>query len=255
MAERKDAAGGSAPGKTKETETGSPGATAAGVADAEVRPVSAAGKDERSPEATRGAGRQAAAAGKSENEIRDAAKDTGEAATQRATDKIESAARRTSGAVRDAVSGDGGIREIAQHTRGVAGQIVDEVREAAQSLLEDQKVRAAETVHGVAEALHRTAESMRRENLPVAEYADRAADRIDELSARFREQRWSDLLAQAEDFAHRQPTLFFAGAVAMGFVVGRFMAASADHEGGSAPSSRRAMSSGVGSTGGERDIF
>lgn len=254
MAERKDAAGGSAPGKTMETETGTPVATAGGLADAEVRPVSAASKDERSTEATRGAGRQAAAAGKSGNESREAAKETGQPEIQRATDKIESAARRTSGALRDSVSGDGGIREIAQETRGVAGQIVDEVREAAQSLLEDQKVRAAETVHSIAEALHRTAETMHRENVPIAQYADRAADRIDELSARFREQRWSDLLAEAEVFAHRQPTLFLVGAVAMGFVVGRFMAASAEHEGGSAPASRR-VSSGVSSAGGERDTL
>jgi hypothetical protein len=111
--------------------------------------------------------------------------------------------------------------------RGIAEQIVDDVRDAAVSLLDDQRARAADTVHSVAEALHRTAESLNRENVSLGPYADRAADRIDAFSARIRGQRWSDWVAEADAVAHRQPVLFLAGAVTMGFLAGRFLAASA----------------------------
>jgi hypothetical protein len=108
----------------------------------------------------------------------------------------------------------------------IAEQAVEDLRTAAGSLLAEQRSRAADTVHGIAEALHRTAETLHREQMPIAPYADRVADQIDAFSARIREQRWSDLLADAEAVAHRQPALFLVGAVAAGFIAGRFMTAS-----------------------------
>jgi hypothetical protein len=108
----------------------------------------------------------------------------------------------------------------------IAEQVVEDLRTAAGSLLTEQRGRAADTVHGIAEALHRTAETLHREQMPLAPYADRVADQIDAFSARIREQRWSDLLADAEAVAHRQPALFLVGAVAAGFIAGRFMTAS-----------------------------
>jgi hypothetical protein len=123
-----------------------------------------------------------------------------------------------------AFSSHGDTRGLAQY-RGVAEQIIDEMRHAAESLIDEQRARAAQTVHGVADALRQTADTLTRENNSLAHYADRAAERIDMFGTRFREQRWSDVVAEAEAIAHRQPMLFLAGAIAMGFVAGRFISA------------------------------
>ncbi|MBV9522591.1 MAG: hypothetical protein JO010_07350, partial [Alphaproteobacteria bacterium] len=53
--------------------------------------------------------------------------------------------------VRRATQGSG-VEDIADRARGVAGQVVDDVRDAATQLLEDQKTRAADTVRGLAGA-------------------------------------------------------------------------------------------------------
>jgi hypothetical protein len=110
---------------------------------------------------------------------------------------------------------------------GIAEQVIEDLRGAAETLLDEQKRRASDTVRGIAEALQRTAETLHRENVALAPYADHAAGRVAALAARLREERWSDLAAEAEAVAHRQPALFVIGAIAAGFIVGRFVTASA----------------------------
>ncbi|HZB92942.1 MAG TPA: hypothetical protein VE397_15955 [Stellaceae bacterium] len=104
-----------------------------------------------------------------------------------------------------------------------------QMREAAQSMLDEQKIRVADAVHGLADAFRRAADTLEQEqNRTVARYADQAAAQIDRLSASVRARDVADLLAEAEDFARRQPSLFFAGAVAAGFVIGRLIARPGD---------------------------
>jgi hypothetical protein len=116
---------------------------------------------------------------------------------------------------------------IAETVDSLAGKIVEDVRGAAAQLFDDQKTRAAEAARGLAGALRRTAESLGDENAPVAQIADRLAERVDAASTRLRERDWSQLAADTEELAHRQPALFMAGAVGLGFVLGRMLAPSA----------------------------
>jgi hypothetical protein len=119
-------------------------------------------------------------------------------------------------------------------TRGMADRLFGDVRNAAEEMIEERKGRAAETVHGVAEALRRTASNLKDDNDLVARYAQQAAETIDRFSETVRQRRVADIVADLDDFARRQPTLFLVGAVAAGFIVGRFMAASAErHHGAS----------------------
>jgi ElaB/YqjD/DUF883 family membrane-anchored ribosome-binding protein len=109
-----------------------------------------------------------------------------------------------------------------------------QMRDAAQSVLNEQKGRVADVVHDLAEALRRTADTLEREENPaVARYADQAAAQIDRFSETMRRREFADLLAGTEDFARRRPSLFIAGAVATGFVIGRLLARPS--EGDSAP--------------------
>jgi ElaB/YqjD/DUF883 family membrane-anchored ribosome-binding protein len=109
-----------------------------------------------------------------------------------------------------------------------------QMRDAAQSVLNEQKGRVADVVHDLAEALRRTAHTLEHEeNATAARYADQAAAQIDRFSETVRRRELADFLAGTEDFARRQPSLFIAGAVATGFVIGRLLAR--PPEGGNAP--------------------
>ena len=110
-----------------------------------------------------------------------------------------------------------------------AGRIGEQMREAAEELLREQKERVAAAVHGLADALRQAAHTFEREESRVAaRYIDRAAAQIDRLSEAMRRQTLRDVLASAEDIARRQPALFVTGAVAIGFVVGRVLSRAGD---------------------------
>jgi hypothetical protein len=114
-------------------------------------------------------------------------------------------------------------------------QITGEIRSAAESLLDEGKGRAIGTVQGVAEALRKTAEGLHEAEGGefVARYAEQAADQIERFTDSIRDRHLGDIVADIDDFARRQPTLFLLGAVAAGFAVGRLMAASSErrHQG------------------------
>jgi ElaB/YqjD/DUF883 family membrane-anchored ribosome-binding protein len=101
----------------------------------------------------------------------------------------------------------------------------EQMRDAAESLIEEQKERMAVAVQGVADMLRRTADTLERENnATAAHYAGRVAAQVDRFSTAVREREIGEVVASTEDFARRQPALFIAGAVAAGFVIGRLLA-------------------------------
>jgi ElaB/YqjD/DUF883 family membrane-anchored ribosome-binding protein len=109
------------------------------------------------------------------------------------------------------------------------GRLGEQMRDAAASLLDEQKHRMASAVQGVADMLRRTADTLEREdNATAAHYADQAAAQIDRLSQTVRSRALGEMVTDAEVFARRQPALFVAGAVAAGFVIGRLLARPAD---------------------------
>jgi hypothetical protein len=109
----------------------------------------------------------------------------------------------------------------------VVAEFVDAARSAAESLLEEQTRQVAERVSGIADAVRGAAKSLdQSQNRAIARYADQAADQIENFSRAVRERGWNEIVADTEDFARRQPTLFVLGAVATGFLVGRFLWAS-----------------------------
>jgi ElaB/YqjD/DUF883 family membrane-anchored ribosome-binding protein len=100
----------------------------------------------------------------------------------------------------------------------------EQLRATAHSVLKEQQDRMADAVRSFADALRRAADQLERdENRAVAHYADQAAAQVDRLSATVRNGDVADLVAGAEDFARRQPSLFIAGAVAAGFAIGRLL--------------------------------
>jgi ElaB/YqjD/DUF883 family membrane-anchored ribosome-binding protein len=110
-----------------------------------------------------------------------------------------------------------------------AVRVGDQLREAAESLLQEQKERVADAAHGFADALRQAADSFEREERGMAaRYVDQAAAQIDRFSETMRRQSLQDMAASAGDMARRQPALFLTGAVAIGFVVGRVLSRPGD---------------------------
>jgi hypothetical protein len=126
----------------------------------------------------------------------------------------------------DGSSSPVGLKAKASEERvtSVFAEFVDAARSAAESLLEEQKQQVAEKVSGIGEALRSAAHSLdQSENRTIARYVDQAADQVETISRAVRERRWNEIVADTEDFARRQPILFVLGAVATGFLAGRFL--------------------------------
>lgn len=161
----------------------------------------------------------------------------------------------------DASSTMGGIADASgEHETSVFAEFVDAARLAAESMLEEQRQQVAQKVSGIAEALRSAANSLEQsQNRALAGYVDQAADQVASIYRTVRERHWSEIVADTEDFARRQPTLFVLGAVATGFLVGRFLWAGGRHRRGGAEASRNettrqvvaAVSSGSGTDAGE----
>ena len=116
-----------------------------------------------------------------------------------------------------------------ERAKTILSELLDAARSAAETILDDQKHRTAEQISGMAEAVRCAAQSLdRSENPAIARYADQAADRIEDFSRLIRERQWSEIVADTEDLARRQPTLFALGAAAIGFLAGRLLAVPID---------------------------
>jgi len=124
-----------------------------------------------------------------------------------------------------------------------AGRTIDSAREQARdlaeraadkgkSILARQKETAASQLDSVAHALHGTARQLEHEQQDQAgRFVGYAAERIESLGTRLRTQDLDTLLHDAQGLARRSPGAFFAGTVVAGFLLSRFLRASADPRG------------------------
>lgn len=102
----------------------------------------------------------------------------------------------------------------------------DEARDMVRDLADRQRHRAAESLGGMASALHSSARDLEKESTTMARYTDVAADQLDRVAGYLRRADWNEIIEGAESFARRQPYWFIGGAVAAGFVLARFLKSS-----------------------------
>lgn len=128
---------------------------------------------------------------------------------------------------------ESGGSSMADRARSAGQKAAGEVGERARGLFDDQKDRAVEGAHGLGRALRQTATTLRSDNqIQTAHLIERAAEKIDDLSARLEERDLDQVLWDTQQFARRKPALFFGGAVALGFIAARFLKASNERFGG-----------------------
>ena len=127
----------------------------------------------------------------------------------------------------------GTAQDVMQQTKETAGQVVDQAKEQAASLIDNRKEQVAGNVAAVAEALRQASKHLRQnEQAPIAQYADKAAERVEQLAYNLRSKDVQDMLRDVEDYARRQPALFLGGAFVVGLLAARFLKSSARRDEG-----------------------
>lgn len=119
------------------------------------------------------------------------------------------------------------ISDFAETAKQQAASAVAPIRDNARSLAEEQKQRGATRIDDIALAIHNAAEEIGKEIPPAAEYVHAAADRLQGASRMLRENSVEDLLQKAVDLAEERPLVFTGSAVALGFLLTRFLRSSA----------------------------
>jgi hypothetical protein len=123
---------------------------------------------------------------------------------------------------------------IADEAKQMIGESVDEAKGQVKSTLSDQKVKAAENLDQVAGVLRRTSQELSSgENQTIAQYAEAAAEQVERFSGYLKNHEVGELVNDLRDVARRQPEMFVAGALAAGFLIGRFLKSSSSQVTGS----------------------
>jgi hypothetical protein len=129
-------------------------------------------------------------------------------------------------------------RELANDAKKAVSSATDEVKSQVNELtnvaqeqttqfLGEQKDMAASRIEGVAHALRQAGQELAgRDEGTLAQYTDSLAGQLDNFSTTLRNREIGSLIDDARQLAHRQPELFVAGALAAGFVLGRFFKSS-----------------------------
>jgi uncharacterized protein YjbJ (UPF0337 family) len=107
------------------------------------------------------------------------------------------------------------------------GQAAEQAREQATSRLESQKERAVVGLGSVTQALRQTGQELRGQDQgAVAQYLDVGAEQIERFTSYLRQHDVEQIVAEAQNFARRQPTLFLGGAFALGLLGARLLKSS-----------------------------
>lgn len=113
-----------------------------------------------------------------------------------------------------------------ERARMIVNEIANAAQTAAMSLVDEQKSRAADQVGAVADALHAAARTLERSRSPIAaEYAASAARQVEQFVDSIRRRHWTEIASDLEQMARHRPLRFIAGAIVLGFVAGRLLAA------------------------------
>jgi hypothetical protein len=139
-------------------------------------------------------------------------------------------------------SGSGDLKQVGQEivqdaksaVSNATSEVKNQVAEATETVqaqasqfLDEQKGMAAERIGGVADALRQAGQELAgNDESTLAQYTNTLAEELDKFSSSLRDREIGSLIDDAKQLAYRQPEWFVAGALAAGFVIGRFFKSS-----------------------------
>ncbi len=121
--------------------------------------------------------------------------------------------------------------QVADQAKEQAGQVVDQAKQQATSQLSSQKDRAVDSLGTVADALRQSGKHLREnEQQGFAQYADKAAERVEQFSEQLRGKDVQEIVRDVERYARQQPALVLGGAFVLGLLGARFLKSTAQRE-------------------------
>lgn len=108
-----------------------------------------------------------------------------------------------------------------------AKDLATDARGKVESTVNQQKNVGADYIGNIASAVQRAASEFDGDTPQAAHYIRHAAGQLDSVANAVRTRDVRELISEVEQFARRQPTLFFGGALFLGFAAMRFLKTSA----------------------------
>lgn len=109
--------------------------------------------------------------------------------------------------------------KLGDTARDFANTAKDKVGEA----VGQRKSMGADYIGSIAQATERAAQAFENDLPQAAQYIRQASEQIQGMADTVRERDVRELVGEVQDFARKQPTLFFGGAVLLGFAALRFL--------------------------------
>lgn len=120
-----------------------------------------------------------------------------------------------------------GMTRAAKDTSSQIGDaaldFANSAKEKVEAEVTQRKSIGAEYIGSIAQAAGRAANEFETELPQAAHYIRQAADQMQVIADNVRNRDVRELVGDVQDFARRQPTLFFGGAVVLGFAALRFL--------------------------------
>ena len=116
---------------------------------------------------------------------------------------------------------------FADAAKGMANEAREKVQEKVEESVSSQKSMGADYIASFAQATGRAADQFENDIPQAAQFIRQASEQIQGFADTVRERDARELLGDVQDFARRQPTLFFGGAVVLGFAALRFLKSAA----------------------------
>jgi len=117
------------------------------------------------------------------------------------------------------------LAEATETTGQAVGQVADTTRTAIVDQADRQRFRAADSADQVAGAIRRVSGELESEQPGIASVVDTAAQQTERIGRYLRETDAEQILTGVQDFARRQPLVFFGGAFVLGLAAARFIKA------------------------------
>jgi hypothetical protein len=114
------------------------------------------------------------------------------------------------------------VAKLGEAAKDLASGAVGQVEETVRA----QRTVGADYIGSIAAATERAAAEFDTAMPQAAQYIRQASEQIKGVADVVRERDMRDLVGEVETFARRQPTLFFGGAVILGFAALRFLKSS-----------------------------
>ena len=101
--------------------------------------------------------------------------------------------------------------------------LVNNAKDKVEHAVTLRKSMGADYIGSIAQATGRAANEFDHDLPQAAQYIRQASEQIQGVADTVRERDVRELVGEVQDFARRQPTLFFGGAVVLGFAALRFL--------------------------------